>query len=90
MKHKALVILDALLKGHTIYHDGRRWCMGEDNSLCIVGRNETKGEDVLLGVWAGQWELKGFVDWCEDFNDEEVDAVASNVALDDLKRGKER
>jgi len=82
MKPKPLVILEALLDGTTIQlHDKYKYCLSEDNSLCIVGTKLAEGrepEECLLSV---DISLTGFINLCNKMGDDEVFLIGANNVL---------
>ena len=85
----AVLILKALLMAIPVHIGGRTYVLAEDNRLCVPGRNETTGEEVLLAVNFGDVTLQDFIGLATTATADEATAIAANIGLNELK-GKRR
>lgn len=86
MKHPAVIVLNALLNGLEIKDQGFTYCMSEDNELCWIAKSD-KDEQLLFKA---NWDLNGFIKFCENIPDEEIAAlVGSLVVKNTYSRPKE-
>lgn len=94
---RSLVVLEALLQGHTLDVDQRRVMLATDEDgdhrLAMVAERfrggapiePGKGEEVLLPY---SMSFDGFLRWCSDMDDETFAGLAADVALTNAHRDR--
>lgn len=85
MKKFAITLLEMLLDGYSVVKDNIVYCLSDDGYFCQEAMNSTKTEKVLLKVGMGDFGLKNFITWADDFDNAERAINAANKVLNDLK-----
>ena len=90
MKHKAEIVLKALLAGHGIVKEETTYMFSYDNRLCMERykyNNNNEVETVLLPINLGI-ELSVFITWTDSFTEKEIALISANLALNEINKTK--
>ena len=94
---RAIIILEALLQGHTLDVGGRSIVLATDEDgdkkLAMIAERfrggapiePGKGEKVLLPY---SMSFDGFLRWCAEMTDEEFKDISADVALTKARRAR--
>lgn len=81
MMTKTIKVLEALMNGHRIRVGGRIFCFDENYRLCQVAYNDMGGEKLLIVNMGDGISLAGFIRFCDDITQEEMDIIIANLGL---------
>jgi hypothetical protein len=77
-KRYPVILLNALLAGVVVEHDNYKWTLDANNELCVVGHNQTTGEDVLLRV---DVSLGAFIKMALEMTEIQMTVIGANTVL---------
>lgn len=84
MKHKALIVLKALLAGMEIEDGGNTLCLSENNELCYKMLVETFPNTELFPpeekLFQADISVTAFIKFCEKKSDDEIFVLVANLA----------
>ena len=74
------ILLDAILAGLVVEIGDRRYALSENKRLCVIAKNETTGEYMLLTTW-DEYALERFLELVDSLSENETVVVAANVTI---------
>ena len=87
MKHRAAMVLDHLLLGHSICVEDAMYALSDDHTFCMRALDQNNQEH-WLAVNFGDFTLQNFVSFCRKISEEEWISICGGAALRTISRRK--